>query len=129
MTNGKWIGLFAVALIAIAIIVFKAEVSPGTPAVNSDALPRVLLVADLSEADSEDDACAEIIRAVRATGARGIAVQELNPDTKSDLLSRYRVLTVPTVLILDPEGDVVSRFEGEGRQTVIAVQAELQELR
>lgn len=130
MMKVKWIGLFAVAIVAIAIIAFKANVSQEMATTDSDALPRVLLVADLSEADSEDDACAEIIRAVRAAGARGVAVQELNPDTKSDLLSRYRVLTIPTVLILDPEGgDVVSRFEGESRQIVTAVQGQLQELR
>ena len=34
--------------------------------------------------------------------------------------SRYRVLTIPTVLILDRGGQVVSRFEGEDPQTVTA---------
>lgn len=125
----KWIGLVAVALIAIAILAFKAHVSRETPVAVADSFPRVLLVADLSEADSEGDACAEIIRSVRAARARGITVQELKPDTKSDLLRRYRVLVVPTVLILDPNGNVVARFEGESRQTATAVQTQLQELR
>lgn len=129
MTNKKWIGLVAVTLIAVTIVAYKARVSPKAPAAGADALPRVLLVADLREADSEDDACAEIIRSVRAAGARGVAVQELNLDSKSDLLRRYRVLTLPTVLILDPNGEVVSRFEGEERETVTAVQTQLEKLR
>jgi thioredoxin-like negative regulator of GroEL len=129
MTKGKWVGLVAVALTLIAMIAYKARVSPQPTTADAEVLPRVLLVADLSEADAEDDACAEIIRAVRAARARGVTVQELNPDTKSDLLRRYRVLTIPTVLILDPKGEVVSRFEGEGRETVTAVKTQLERLR
>lgn len=125
----KWFGLVAVALIAIAILAYKAHVSRETPVAVADSFPRVLLVADLSEADSEGDACAEIIRSVRAARTRGITVQELNPDAKSELLSRYRVLVVPTVLILDPSGNEVARFEGESRQTATAVQARLENLR
>lgn len=129
MTKGKWVGLAAVALTAITIIAYKSRISPQSATADAEGLPRVLLVADLSEADAEDDACAEIIRAVRAARARGVTVQELNPDTKSDLLKRYRVLTIPTVLILDPNGEVVSRFEGEARETVTAVQTQLERLR
>jgi len=126
--KANWIGLGVVAVAAITMIAYKTHVSPGTSAVDASRIPRVLLVADLSEADAEGDGCADIIRSVRATAARGITVQELNADTKSDLLGRYRVLTVPTVLILDPKGEVVSRFEGEGRQTVSAVRTALEEL-
>ena len=69
----------------------------------------MLLVADLSEADSAD-ACAEIIHSVRAARERGVQVQELSPDSKSEMLRRYRVLTIPTVLILDRSGQVVLAF-------------------
>ena len=127
--TGKWIGLVVVALIAGTIIAYKERVSPRTDITDTHALPRVLLVADLREADSEGDACAEIIRSVRAARARGVAVRELNHDSKSDLLRRYQVLTVPTVLILDSKGEVVSRLEGEGRQTVTAVRTQLEQLR
>lgn len=123
----KWIGLIAVVLVAGAIIGYKAYVSPPHAA-SSAAVPRVLLVADMSEADSADDSCAEIIHLVQAARGRGIAVQELSPGSKSDLLVRYHVLTIPTVLILDRNRQVVSRYEGEGRDTVKAVRAGLEQL-
>jgi hypothetical protein len=125
----KWIGLVAVLVIAGAIIGYKAYVSqkPSASASKADP-PRVLLVAELSEADATGDSCAEIIHLVRSARDRGIAVQELEPDSKSDLLTRCHVLTIPTVLIMDGSGQVVSRFEGEGRDTVKAVRARLEQL-
>ena len=124
----KWLGLVTVLLVAGAIIGYKAHMSAGPRAEAKAVLPRVLLVADLSEADAKGDACAEIIRLVRAARDRGITVQELDHGSKSDLLTRFHVLTTPTVLILDRRGQVVSRFEGEGRDTVAAVRAGLQQL-
>jgi hypothetical protein len=44
------------------------------------------------------------------------------------MLHRYRVLIVPTVLILDRSGQVALRFEGEDRQTVVAVRTQLAQL-
>ena len=122
----NWVGIAAVALVVIAITVHKVHTKRSLIA-GAEGLPRVLLVADLSEADSAD-ACAEIIQSVRAARERGIQVQELGPDSKSELLRRYRVLTIPTVLILDHSGKVVSRFEGEDRQTVANLQAGLNQL-
>ena len=124
----KWLGLVTVLLVAGAIIGYKAHMSAGPRAEAKAVLPRVLLVADLSEADATGDACAEIIHLVRAARDRGVAVQELTPDSKSAMLARHHVLTIPTVLILDRNGQVVSRFEGEGRDTVAAVRAGLQQL-
>jgi len=127
--KGKWIGLATVLVIAGAIIAYKAHVSPKSQAAASVVdLPRVLLVAELSEADATGDSCAEIIHLVRSARDRGIAVQELEPDSKSDLLTRYHVLTIPTVLIMGGDGKVASRFEGEGRDTVKAVRAGLEQL-
>ena len=127
MKNPKWIGLLAVALVAIVIVAYKTSVQE--PNVVSNEVPRVLLVADLSEADKEGDRCAEIIQEVRRARARGIVVQEHNPDSKSPLLTRYRILTEPTVLILSPQGEVVSRHEGEAPQTVAAIRTQLEQLR
>lgn len=125
----NWIGVAAVLLVAGAIIGYKAHTSAARTHVGKEVLPRVLLVADLSEADAAGDGCAEIIQLVRAARDRGIAVQELEPGSKSDLLTRFRVLTAPTVLILDSSGQVVTRFQGEGRDTVAAIRAGLQQLR
>ena len=122
----KWPGIAAVVIVAIAIITYKIHTKQAAVG-GAEGLPTVLLVADLSEADSAD-ACAEIIHSVRAARERGVQVQELNPDSKSEMLHRYRVLTIPTVLILDKSGQVVSRFEGEDGQTVTAVRSQLAQL-
>ena len=124
--TGKWIGLVTVALIAVGIIAYKAHRKQD--AASAPAFPRVLLVADLREADDAGDPCAQIIHDVRAARARGVVVEELNPDSRSELLARYHVLTIPTVLILDRKGQVVSRYEGEGTQTVASLRSQLDQL-
>lgn len=125
--KSKWIGLIAVALVAVVIVITKTRVGQETP--PNGSLPRVLLVADLSEADEEGDACAQIIQAVRAVGKRGVSVQEFNPDSKSPLIARYRILSIPTVLVLDQKGEVMSRYEGESRQTLASIRSELEHLK
>lgn len=122
----NWSGIVAVAVVVIAITGYKVHTKRATIA-GGEGFPTVILVADLSEADSAD-ACAEIIHSVRAARERGVQVQELSPDSKSEVLQRYRVLTIPTVLILDQGGQVVLRFEGEDRQTVTAVRTKLAQL-
>ncbi len=124
----NWIGLGAMALAATAIIAYKTLALPEAQAANVPQ-PRVVLLAEPSEADSAGDSCAEIIHLVRSARDRGIAVQELAPDSRSDLLARYHLLVVPTVLILDQNGLEVSRYEGEGRNTVKAVRAGLERLK
>lgn len=124
----QWIGLGAVMLVASAIIGYKIQILPQAQATDT-ALPRVLLLAEPSEADSVGDSCAEIYHLVRAARDRGIAVQELSPASKSDLLARYHLFIVPTVLVLDRNGQEISRYEGEGRNTVKAVRASLEQLR
>ena len=125
----KWIGLLAVVLIAVMIVVVK-ESSQHTQTVveHGSQLPTVLLVADLNEANSEDN-CARIIHDVRAAQARGISVEELNPNSSSNLLQGYKVLVIPTVLVLDKSGKVVSRYQGEDSQTTAAVHSALEKLR
>ncbi len=120
-------GLIAVMLIVVGILAYKANRTQQTQ--NTTAHPHVLLVADLHEAGSGGDACAEIIHSVRAAQARGIVVQELSPDSKSNLLARYHVLTIPTVLILNRDGQVVSRFGGESQNTVADVRSVMRELK
>lgn len=124
----NWLGLAAVALAASAIFGYKTLASPEAQAANA-VQPRVVLLAEPSEANSAGDSCAEIIHLVRSARDRGIAVQELAPDSKSDLLARYHLLVVPTVLILDQNGREVSRHEGEGRNTVKAIRASLEQLK
>ena len=120
----RWPAIVVAALVA-AFIAYKTRVH--RIATTPDGTPRIVLVADLSEADSADP-CADIIRSVRAARARGIRMAELGPSSKSELLSQYHVLTVPTVLILDDAGQVTFRFEGESQTTVTSVRTELAKL-
>ncbi len=124
----NWLGLTAVVLAASAIIAYKTLALPEAQAANA-VQPRVVVLAEPSEADSAGDSCAEIIYLVRSARDRGIAVQELAPGSKSDLLARYHLLVVPTVLILDANGKEISRYEGEGRDTVKAIRASLDQLK
>ena len=123
----RWFGIIAVILVAAGIIAYKANRPKETS--ETPAHPQVVLVADLSEAGAEGDGCARIIRDVRAARSRGVAVAELTPDSHSELISRYRLLTIPTVLILSRTGEVVSRFEGESTDTISAISAKLEQLR
>ena len=120
-------GLIFVVLIVISILAYQT----GRPRQTQRTIthPQVLLVADLREAGLQGDACAKIIQAVRAAQARGIAVQELNSDSKSNLIARYHVLIVPTVLVLGHHEQVVARFEGEGPDTVAAVRNQMRRLK
>lgn len=118
----RWVGVFLVVIAAVGIVIYKEhtsrKASPPVAQSGSSAKPEIILVVDLREADEPGDNCAEIIHLVREAGKRGTKVEELTPDSDSPLLKQYRVLTNPTVLILDREGKVVSRYEGESGSTV-----------
>lgn len=119
--KARWVGVVLVVIVAVGIITYKQHrlrTSPnrGMQGQSSDK-PEIVLVVDPREADTADN-CAEIIRIVRAAGKRGVGVRELSPDSESPLLKQYRVLTIPTVLVLDRDGNVASRYEGEGSSTV-----------
>lgn len=125
----RWLGVAFVAVLVVVTLVLKSRMSRQqlAPTASSQA-PAVILVADFREADDSNDPCAAIIRAVRQASARGVRVTEVAPDSNSDLLRRYRVLTVPTVLLLDGSGKEIDRFEGEDSTTVKAVQTRLSAL-
>jgi len=125
----KYFGLPAVVLIAVAIIGYKTQLTAQTQAMSQTKTPRVLLVADLGEANESGDSCAEIIHLVRTTRDRGIAVQELDSSSQSPLLARYHVLIIPTVLIFDGNGNEISRLEGEGANVVKKLRAQLAQLK
>jgi hypothetical protein len=122
----RWIGVAVVLLAVVGLLLVKQQAHRVSPALTGNVeRPSVLLVADLREAGEPGDACAEIIHAVREASKRGIRVQELMPDSGSDLLQRYRVLTAPTVLVLSEDGRELGRFEGESRETVNAIRTRL----
>ena len=126
-----WVGVALVVVVAVGLVAYKehrsrVSSSPETQGQSSDK-PEIVLVVDPREADTADN-CAEIIRLVRAAAKRGVTVQELSPNSASPLLKQYKVLTIPTVLILDRDGNVVSRYEGEESSTVQQIRNKLASL-
>jgi len=125
----KTISLTSVVVIAAFIIGFKIHLAATTQVMNSSTKPRVLLVANLAEAEEEGDSCAEIIDLVRTSHDRGVAVQEVDASRKSPLISQFHVTIVPTVLILDANGKETSRLEGEGGDVIRKLRLELAQLK
>lgn len=125
----RWIALIVVFVAAAAVVAYKRSTVRHVPVSTGVAhqKPSVLLVADLSEAE-ERCACGEIIRAVRAAQRSGVPTQELTPDSNSELMRRYRILTAPTVVFLDATGQEVARYEGEDEKTVEAIRSHLKRI-
>ena len=84
----------------------------------------ILLYADASEAESACG-CGEIIRMVRGARDRGVAVREVSPDDPGDVVKKYRLTVAPTVLLLDDEGEATARHEGESKEVISALAADL----
>ena len=124
----KRIGLIAVIVIAAAIIGYKTRLSPAIQTAAAAAPPRVLLAAVLREANIPGDGCSELIHIVRSAGKRGIAVQEIDANSKSKLLARYHIIAFPTVLIFSKNGKETARYVGEGPDTIKAVRAAVEKL-
>ncbi len=123
----NWIGVLLVFCLAAGVYTFKHRKAEQVFSIAAQPRPEVLLIANPSDAASTAG-CGEIIRFVRRLGKRGVPIQELAPDTHSELLTRYAVFTSPTVLILDHNGFVVRRFEGETPATVAAVRSTLERI-
>ena len=116
--------VIAVVLLAAGLVIFKQRTAPKITH-QEIALPAVVLIADLREADSPNDTCAEIIRVVREARSHGVKVSELMPNSDSALFKKHRVVVVPTVLVLDRDGRELNRFEGESVATLDAIRTRL----
>lgn len=116
--------VIAVVLLAAGLVIFKQRTAPNITS-QEVSLPAVVLIADLREAESPNDTCAQIIRVVREARSRGVKVSELMPNSDSVLLKNHRVVVVPTVLILDRDGHELNRFEGESVATLNAIRTRL----
>ena len=121
----RWPGVALVVVLVIGTLLLKSRTRNSVAPATVKVIPSVILIADPSEANDSDDGCAVMFRAVRHAAKRGVVVAEVAPNSHSDVLGRYHVLTVPTVLVLNKEGKEISRFEGEDAATVKAVQARL----
>jgi len=122
--NAKALAVTAVVVAAGAIVAAKTmrQRPVEAAAAARSTTPSIVLVADPREAGT-DCGCGQIIRRVREAKARGVAVQELGPADPG--AATYRVAVVPTVLVLGTDGRVVARREGESRETLAAITADL----
>ncbi len=105
----------------------RVEAPTPTTAATTEAedAPRVVLVADPREAESACG-CGEIIRMVRSAGSEGVEVLEVAPGSAES--HDYRATVNPTVLFLDSEGKVLTRYEGEEAETISGIREQLDEL-
>ena len=131
-------GAAAVAAVAAGIVTFKqsenANAATGKPAavvrqsspaaLKAQTGTSVLLVADPGEAEASCG-CGQIIRLVRAAGQNGVLLKEIAPGASPEFAQRYKFVVAPTVLILDARGEVLKRYEGEGSDTIKAMQEQL----
>ena len=126
----KWIGAAAVLLLVAGIVIYKQGSAPEPVAtsVASDEAARVVLFADPREAN-EACGCGQIFTLVRAVGAEGVAVLEVDPRSGSDLIQKHEVVVEPTVIVFDEGGKEAARFEGEDATTIAAIGSALEELR
>lgn len=122
--KNRTVYVIVIVTLAAGLIIVKQRRAPKTT--NQEASqPAVVLIADLREADSPGDTCAQIIRVVHEARSRGVRVTELMPNSDSALLKTHRVVVAPTVLVLDPDGRELSRFEGESAATLDAIRTRL----
>lgn len=124
MRRGR-IGVIAVAAVAIGIVAYK-QLRPVAPPASEAAhsRPTVLLFADPREADSSCG-CGQVIRLVRGAGARGVPVQEVSPGSAPALERQYQVTVAPVIVILNGQGQVVGRLQGESPEVIASVRAAL----
>lgn len=138
MTHTGKIGTAVVAVAALALVLAKQPWRPSAanaqrpdarsvPRAPAIAAASIVLFADPREADAPCG-CGDIIRAVRTAAAQGVSVREVAPGTAPELAQRYRVLVMPTVLVLGPRGEERARFEGESSATIEALRARLRAL-
>lgn len=88
---------------------------------------RVLLFADLAKEDSSCG-CGQIIRLVRSNARQGLSVEEVDGPRQGYVCGLYGVSRGPVVLVIDGDGRESARFEGEGSETIDAVEAALRTL-
>ncbi len=124
----KPIGILVIVAAVAGVVVYKVAAKSNHPAAatssaNAANAPRVLLFADLGEAD-EDCGCGQIIRSVREASAHGVVTRE-NDDA---LGKKYKVTTSPTVVILASDGHEEARYEGESKSTLAKLRAGLAKL-
>lgn len=118
-----------IGAIVVAGIGLVFWLKPAPPGAESHAIApetseqqatttTVLLFADPREAESSCG-CAEIIRLARSAGdAEGVSFREIDTRQPDQAATQYAVRVSPTVLIVDPAGEVRHRFEGESRSVI-----------
>ena len=129
-----WIGVLVLVVLIGGVVVAKSMRSEPAPAAASSSTTaaaqgqaQVLLFADPKETE-ESCGCGEIIRAVQASSTRGVRTQVADPERERDLVRQYRVTVAPTVIFVDATGREVRRHEGESRETIAALRADLDRL-
>ena len=90
----------------------------------------VVMAINLGEED-EAGGCGDVIHAVRAASKSGVRTHEIDTRNKADMEAaskKYRIVVQPTVVLLDDADNEVRRYEGESKDTIAALEADLNQM-
>ncbi len=88
---------------------------------------NVVMAIDLGEED-ERGGCGDVIHAVRAAAKKGVRTREIDTRNEADMQAaskKYRIVVQPTVVLLDDADNEVKRYEGESKETIAALETDL----
>ena len=72
-----------------------------------------------------------MIHAVRAAAKAGVRTREIDTRKKDDMEAaskKYRMVVQPTVVLVDDADREVRRYEGETKETITALKADLEQM-
>ena len=98
----------------------------GKPTENAKPSTIVMAV-NLGEED-EEGGCGDVIHAVRAAAKKNLRTREIDTRNEADMEAaskKYRIVVQPTVILLDGADREVRRYEGESKETIAALKADL----
>ena len=104
-----------------------ATTTQGSTSVNANPT-TVLMAVNLGEED-EEGGCGDVIHAVRAAARRGMPTREVDTRNEADMAAaskKYRIVVQPTVVMLDGSDHEVRRYEGETKEVIASLKADLE---
>ncbi len=102
----------------------------ATQAATSAKPAAVIMAVNLGEED-EQGGCGDVIHAVRAAAPKGVRTREIDTRKKDEMTvasKKYRIVVQPTVVLVDDADNEVRRYEGESKDTIAALKADLDRL-
>lgn len=110
----------------------KNATAVSTPATNQIAAQNKTTFYLFHDPSDQDAGCRRIYAfADRAESELAARVEVKRPDVKTEkeIVDRYKVRVLPTILLVAPDGQVTERFEGEDEDTIKGLESLMTRLR